>query len=345
MANTVLSNYYDRRALISVAEILKKPKTFLTATFFRNSQEFSTKNVDVDVYEGKRRIAAYVRRGSEGQLIEKRGFKTNAFEPPYLKPKIVITMDDLRKRVPGESIFSDGRIMPEAEAFIAAKIDEIDTDIIARNIEIQSKQAMYDGAVTAYDENNAILAQISFNRNDLLTYQEQAADLWSAATADMSASARRASRLTSQHGGSPINFALLGSDAATYFLKNTEVRLGVSKDWSSRGQLAYDLRDNGGIWLGMLDGVDYWTYDEYSINPATGVEELLIPAKKVLYTNINSPRSILYGGLELKAQPMGARGVKVYEVDDPEGTIVQVHCAPLCCDHHPNNTAVVTVLT
>jgi hypothetical protein len=343
MADTILSNYFDRRALIAVAEILKKPKTFLTNTFFRDSQEFSTKTVDVDLYEGRRRIAAYVRRGSEGQLVEKRGFQTNTFTPPYLKPKVAVFMDDVRKRIPGESIFSDGRIVPEAEAFIARMIDELDTEMISRNIEIQAKQALFDGQVVAYDENNAVLATISYGRNANLTYQT--GTRWSANGANPLKTAREASRKTSQYGGSPVNICLMGTDAADYFVDLDTVQKALSKDWSTRGQLAYDLRDNGGIWLGYADGVDYWTLEEYTINPADGTEELAIPAKKALYTNINSPRSILYGGLELKDQPMGARGIKMYEIDDPESTVVQVHSAPLAVDHHPNNTAVVTVLT
>lgn len=345
MASTKIIDYYDRRTLIAASEELKPPKTFLTATFFRDAQEFATESVDLDIYKGKRRTGAYVRRGSEGQLVGKIGFETNSFIPPYLKPKTVITPGDLRKRIPGESIFVAGRIVPQAEDFIARQLDILNNDIVVRNIEIQAMQALYDHAVVARDENKNVLATITFDRDASLTYQEAAGNLWSAAGAVITQSARRASRLTQQLSGFGVNFALLGADAADEFLKNDILQKSLSKDWAQRGGLAYDARPNGAIWLGFADGVDYWTYDEWYVDPADGVEKQLIPAKKVLYTSMNVPASVLYGGLELVDQPVGARGIKMWEIEDPNATVVQVHSAPLCCTHHPDAYAVVTVLT
>lgn len=343
MASTKLIDYFDRRTLFEIAEELKPPKTFLTSTFFPQVQEFATESVDVDLYKGRRRSVAYVRRGSEGQLVDKVGFETTSFTPPYLKPKTVITPADLRKRVPGESIFVSGQLAPSAEAFVAKQIDMIDNDIIVRNIETQAMQALFDGVVVARDENKNVLASIDFGRDISLTYTE--GTVWSATTAKITKTARVASRLIQKLSGYSVNVALMGSDAAEEFLSNDLLQKSLSKDWASRGGLSYDLRDNGGVWLGYADGVDYWAYEEYYIDPADDVEKLLIPAKKVLYTSMNAPASQLYGALELKDQPMGARGVKAWEVYDPEATVVQVHSAPLLVPHHVNAYAVVTVLT
>lgn len=349
MANTEnkIVNFYDRRALLDMAQELKRPTTFLTKTFFSRIEEFATASVDLDIRKGKRRAAAYVRRRAEGNLYEKQAFETNTFTPPYLKPKVVITPSDLRKRIPGESLFVNGgqELSTLAQDFIAEQIADIDEQIIIAAIEVQAKQALFDGVVTCYDEKGQVLATVNFDRHADLTYTEQAGDLWSAGTANIAESGRRASRLIRKHSGFGTQMAIMGADAAAKFFTDANLQKALSKDWSARGGLAYDLRPNGGVWCGYADGIDYWTYDEWYVDPSDGVEKQLIPAKKVLYAAANAPASQVFGALELVDQSMGARAIQTYTIDDPQAAVFQIHSAPLCVTKHPNAYAVVTVLT
>jgi hypothetical protein len=318
------------------------PTTFLTSTFFKNVKEFATESVDLDIYKGKRQTGAYVRRRAEGQNVAKRGIETNSFTPPYLKPKITVTPGDLRKRAAGENLFADGGLAVNAQQYIASQIDRLDKDIIVRNIEIQAMQALYEGKITARDENGNVIATVDFGRDSSLFYT--LATKWDS-TADKLDDALTAQLLVQEKSGFVADFALLGRDALKYWRADQNIQRSVSKDWSSRGELAWDLRAQGGIWLGVVDGMDYWTYNEFYSNLANnGIQEALIPSKYVLFASTQAETSQSYGALELIDQNMGARAIDMYTNDDPKGTTVQVHSAPALITHHPNAYAVVKVL-
>jgi len=336
-------NFYDRRTLLEMAEQLKRPTTFLLSTFFPRIREFASESVDLDIYKGSRRKIAYVKRRAEGSNVTKRGYETNSFIPPYLKPKVTILPSDLRKRVPGEDLFITGGLDSRAQDYIAEQIDEVDQQYIMAALEIQAMQAVYDGAVKAYDENGNLLATVSYDRAAALTFTES--PLWSAGTANIPATGRKVGRLMRKESGFAPNMCVLGSDAVETFLIDAGVQKALSKDWSARGGLAYDLRPNGGVWLGYMDGIDYWAYEEYYVDPADGVEKLLIPAKKALYASTQAEGVQLYGALELIEQPMGARAIQTYTVNDPNAAIFQIHSAPLCLTKYPDAYSVVTVLT
>jgi len=335
-------NFYDRRTLIETAAELLTPLTFLTSTFFKTIKEFATESVDLDMYKGRRQTGAYVKRRAQGQDVGKIGFETNSFTPPYLKPKVTITPGDLRKRVPGESLFSDGNLANQAQQYIASQIDRLDKDIIVRNIEIQAMEALYNGAVTARDENGNVLATVAYGRDAALVYT--LGTKWDS-TADKLDDALAAQLLIQEKSGFLADFALLPRDVVKYWKADQNIQRAVSKDWSSRGELAYDLREQGGIWLGMVDGIDYWTYNEFYSNLAnSGTVEALIPAKKVLFASTKAEASQSYGAIELVDQNMGARAIDMYPCKDPSGVTVQVHSAPLLIPHHINAYAVVRVL-
>jgi len=347
-ANSLI-NHYDKRALKGFAEELLVPNTFLVKTFFRDMEEFASEAVDLDLYKGKRRVGAYVKRRAEGQLVDKIGYSTKTFNPPYLKPKTPITPGDIQKRQAGQFLYDNSSNLSSAvEDFVARQINDLD-NIITRNEELQAMQALFNGIVTALDVDGNTLATIDYGRDAALSYT--VSTLWDAGTEDPLKDCRAARRLVQQKSGFTPRLVLMGSDAADAFLASSEVQGQLSKDWSARGNLAYDMREDGGIWLGHADGFDFWSYDEYIIDPADSTEKLLVPSKKVLIASPNARATRTYGSIEVAdfegnlTIEAAARYVDMYGEKDPASTIVQVHSAPLMVTNHPDAYATLTVLT
>jgi len=95
---------FNTRTMLAALEQMKRPKTFLLDMFFRAVSTSNTKYVDVDIVKGKRRLAAFVSPVIAGKPVEKRGFTTKSYAPPYIKPKLLTTADDLLNRLPGEAL-------------------------------------------------------------------------------------------------------------------------------------------------------------------------------------------------------------------------------------------------
>ena len=91
---------FDRRYMLAALEELRVPSTFFVKKFFANQVEFDTAHVDVDIYKGKRRVAAYVNPRAQGQAVDRIGYSTYTYEPPYVKPKMATTAEDMLKRMP-----------------------------------------------------------------------------------------------------------------------------------------------------------------------------------------------------------------------------------------------------
>jgi hypothetical protein len=351
MATNNLINHYDRRGLGEIAEELKTPTTFLVDTFWNDADEFATKDVDYDIYSGKRRTAPAGYRNEEGAHVNKLGFTTRTFTPLTYKPKKTITPDDILKRAPGGVIYDNsGNLAPQIQNFVAREINDLD-EMITRSEEFQAKQALFDGSITYYDKDrNSVGPAISMQRNANLSYTLTTE--WDDSGTDPLADLREARRRINLYSGFMAQTVLLGYEAMDKFMNVAAVYNSLSKDWSKRGELAYDMRDNGGIWLGMVDGFDIWTYEGYIINPSSGTEELIIPSKKVLVTSLNARQTKLYGAVAIEDNDGNliieatARYVDMYSAGkDPAGTMIQVHSAPLMARQHPNADAILTVLT
>ena len=95
---------FDPRVMDQMVRVLPATGGFFRDTFFTRRVPIVGTKVDVDFYKGKRRIAPFVNPRGSGKTVERTGYSTNTFETPLLKPKDVLTVEDLNVRLPGENI-------------------------------------------------------------------------------------------------------------------------------------------------------------------------------------------------------------------------------------------------
>ena len=99
-------NIYEPRYLAEVVRTTPPARSFLRDTFFSAVQTFPTKEVDLDIVKGDRKMAAFVHPAAGPQVIEMGGYETNSYKAPMLNPGILTTADDLMARMPGEDLYS-----------------------------------------------------------------------------------------------------------------------------------------------------------------------------------------------------------------------------------------------
>lgn len=352
MAALDLISHFDIRARLGLAEELKKPESFFVKNFFNRVKTFVSKKVDLDIMKRTRRMSAFVREDQEGNYLRAEGYSTKTVEAPYLKPKMLVTASDVQKRLPSMEIYDDGADLAATIADLVAEyVDVLDSEVIVRNEEWMARQALIDGKIIAVNEDKVEIASVDFKRTASLQAALTGTDKWSDASSDKLQTLRDRRRLVSKESGFSPRLALLGTKAADLFLADEKIQKILSQDWSKRGNLDFDMRDDNAVWLGTADGFDFWMFEEFIINPVSGDEELIMPEEKVLLGSTSAPATRVYGGISANDDNglivrATERFVDMYpsEKRDVGGTVVQVHSAPLMVTNHPDAYAAFDVI-
>ena len=103
MANEI--NIYEPRYLAEAVRTAPPICTFLRDRFFSKVKTFPTKNVDIDIVKGNRKMAAFVHPMVGGEIVQNEGYETKSYAPPLINPATVTTADMFLQRLPGEDKF------------------------------------------------------------------------------------------------------------------------------------------------------------------------------------------------------------------------------------------------
>jgi hypothetical protein len=324
---------FNTRTMLQALEELRTPNTFLLRKFFTTQRECPTKSVDIDIYKGKRRVAAYVNRRAQGQSIDRIGYSTHTYDPPYLKPKMVTTVDDLLTRLPGENVYSPMSPEQRANVQLGKDLAELDS-IITRSEELQAKQALFDGKIEVHDvDGNDVVDDIDFQRSATHTIDLTATGevSWDESGAQPLKDLRTWRRLNLQDSGLSSDIVIMGSDAVDTFLGNAEVQEKLDNYRMELGQLVMEAQELGVTYIGRIEGLDIYSYDEWYIDPSTGTEGALVPANKVLVGSTKARCERVYGAIDDASNGVFAvaRYPKTWVENDPSVRFLQLHSAPL----------------
>ena len=91
-------NMFDRRYMIEALQSLPPKRTFLKDLFFSNEVTVDTEFVDVDIYKGNQKMAAFVSPKIGSITVKKEGFETKTYRPPLIGLDDITTAEDLITR-------------------------------------------------------------------------------------------------------------------------------------------------------------------------------------------------------------------------------------------------------
>jgi len=343
MANTI--DLFDTRNLIAALRQMFPVKTFLKDNFFPDTSVHNTRNIDIDIKKGKRRIPLYVKREAEGTMVERIGFVTRNYTPPYVKPKMVTTATDFLKRDESRTIYETQEgPLARAQRRLGEDLATMD-EMITRAEEKQASQLLQGGILTLQGDGfvDTIDFEVPASHKPVLS----GADLWDASTGVPLEDLRTEKRRIKKSSGLSATDVIMGEAAINAFLANPSVTSQLDTRRIDLGLIIPEERANGVTFYGRIRDVamDLWGYDEWYVDPITGVETEMVDPKKVIIATRGAMTKTHYGAIEdLKANFAMARFSKSWQEDDPSAQLVMVQSAPLLALHQVDAFVILTVL-
>ena len=323
---------FDTRTMLPPLLQAKMAAKFLLDTFFPTILTFGTEYVDIDKWDGKRRLAPFVSPISEGVVMENIGFTTQSIKPPYVKPKMVTTAEHILARGIGQPINPTG-VTPQQKAQAKLGMDLIELrDTIVRREEWMASQLLQSGKVAIVGK--GFDAEIDYGMKATHQIVLAGADLWTAATGKPLKDMRDWARLAGQDSGKRPDVAVFGSEAVDAFLANVEVAAQLDNRRIVLGQIVQSELPDGVTYWGNIQGIDIYSYDEWYIDDTSGLEVAMVPVDMVFLGSTSAKTSRSYGAImDMNAIDAGLIETPYYPrswmTDDPAQRWLMLQSAPL----------------
>lgn len=137
-------NIYNTHTLLMAVEQLCPVPTFLKDRYFPTNTAtdvFSTDDVLIEYKDGNRKIAPFVAPRKGGVTMLRQGSKMERFEPPYIAPRRILTIDELKKRGFGEALLSNLTPAQRQLTMLLKDASEL-ADFITRREEVMAAETM-----------------------------------------------------------------------------------------------------------------------------------------------------------------------------------------------------------
>ncbi|WP_050697993.1 major capsid protein [Anaeromassilibacillus senegalensis] len=290
MPISVFNTYY----MAGMIEEIVLPQSFFRDRYFptnAGTDIFAADKVLVEYRDGDRKMAPFVVRRAGDIPIGRSGYEIHEFEPPYIAPSRLLTMDDLRKRGFGEALFSNST---PAERTRALQMQDL-TDLsrrIQRREEWMAAQTMINNGCTAiaYIDNDTVgepwdVFYYDVNGSNPAIYT--VSSKWDAAGGDFKADVEAMTGDLLDRG-LPATDLVVGTAVGQFIQSDEKLAKLLDNRRMEYGQLAPRLTSYPGIaWLGRLNfgGVDLDIYVvRETVVDEKSVTQRLFPATSAMVT-------------------------------------------------------------
>lgn len=339
---------YDRRSMLQAVRQMMPTNTFLKDLFFADTKTFDTEAVDVDYYKGRRKMAPFVSPRLPGTVVERSGFTTKSFKAPLIKPKRILTADDLKKRSMGENVYSSKSPDERATEMLADDLIELD-DQITRREEWMAAQVLFTGQVHMVGDGVDAILDYDFTNKVALT----GTDKWSDPASKKYRWLKSTRLAIIQKSGITPDTVLMASDVVDSFIEDLEIQKMMDIRNVEMGKINPKALPNGVTYIGTLTalGLDIYSYDEWYFDEETGTEKAMVPPGHLLMGSTRSKSSMLYGAVTL-IDPVsksfvtyeGSRIPHTWVSEDPPSRTIQINSRPLPVPHEVDSWYVAQVL-
>jgi len=280
---------------------------FLTGFFQSPPQNYhNSEEIELDIEREDEEIAIVVTDLSTGYRANVADMFTNKrMKPPIYKEKSPINAFDLIKREAGQNPFQDPNFQANAigRAFKNFRLLE---KKIRRAIELQAAQVLQTGTLTLRDSNGTALYTIDFQPK--ATHFPTSGTTWGQTGDDKLGDLQSLSNVLRADGKSSSDLLLFGEKAFESFIDDGKVQARLDSRNFSVGQVAPEMRGNGGTFQGFIWIGNYrfqmWTYDGRYKDPQTGNSTRFLDTGKVCMLSSQSSRlDLTFGSIPRIAPP------------------------------------------
>lgn len=304
-------NFYETHNLLMAVQELTPPTTFLRDRFFPTNDAtdiFSTDDVLVEYKDGSKRLAPFVAPRKGGVTILRSGYEVQRYQPPFIAPRRMLTIDDLKKRGFGEALLSNLTPEQRQRTILLSDAQEL-SEMISRREEAMAAEVMQtNGCVMKHiadDKDVSDDKEIRFysegSNPAAYTPSGNWASTYTGIIADIAA---MASLLTKR--GLAATELICGADAADAILENAEIQKLLDLNNYEAGRIDPSTLPNGASHIATLNAkgrlINVICYDEEYTDGSTS--KPYIDPKNVILTAPGAGRT-LYGAVSQVEQSDG----------------------------------------
>ena len=221
-------NFYDTHTLLAAVEQLTPPSTFLRDRYFPTNNAtdiFSTTDVLVEFRDGSKTLAPFVAPRKGGVTVLRKGYELHRYEPPFIAPRRMLTIDDLTKRGFGEALMTNLTPEQRQRAILLNDAQEL-SELISRREEAMAAEVMQtNGCIMKHiaddkDESDDMEIRFYSEASNPATYTP--ATKWDQSTAKILADLEAMVRLLTKRG-LPAADLVCAPDVADVIIRNAEI--------------------------------------------------------------------------------------------------------------------------
>ena len=231
----IFSTYY----LIALVEEIVPKTTFFRDRYFPTTDAdiFESDKVLTEYRKGDRKMAAFVAPRAGDIPIDRRGYQIHEYQPAYIAPSRLLTLDDLKKRGFGEALFAGSTQAQRAARIQLQDLIDLD-DRITRREEWMAVQTMINNACDMQEyidaETKGEIARVQFF-DGTSEHEYIVAIPWNAANGDFFGDVTAMCSMLAKRGlqaadlvlGSQAADAILGIEKVQKLLDNSRIHLGL----------------------------------------------------------------------------------------------------------------------
>ena len=294
---------FDSYYLAGVVEELPPMQTFFKDRYFPTNDStdiFANDKVLIEYRDGDRRMAPFVAERAGDIPIGRRGYEAHEFEPPFIAPSRLLTLDDLKKRGFGESILTNVTPEQRALALQVEDLKDLDSCITRREEWMAAQTMIHNGcSATAYIDNktsgqpwDVYYYDVTGSNPALYTVSSK----WDATGGDFE------SDITAMcedllDRGLPAADLVVGSTVGHFLQNNEKIIKLLDNRRIDLGRLAPKIEYPGIVWLGRWNfggsNLDIFIVRETYMDD-TGKMQRVFPATSAMVTAPNCGH-MMYG--------------------------------------------------
>lgn len=284
-------NFFDNYMLMAITEEIVPQATFFRDRYFPTGENdiFACDKVLTEYRKGDRKMACFVAPRAGDIPVERRGYEIHEYQPAYIAPSRLLTIDDLTKRGFGEAFYPGSTPAQRAARLQLDDLTDLDRRIQRRE-EWMAVQTMINNACTmeeyidADTKGDVNLVQF-YDGTSEHTYT--VGTKWDAANSDFFGDVRAMCNILARRG-LPAADLVLGIDAADAILEISKVRDLLDKNSGIIvGEINQTISYPGVVRMGVLNFGGFmltlWAVSE-SYENETGTDTPYFPATSAMVT-------------------------------------------------------------
>jgi hypothetical protein len=284
-----------------------EPTLFLSGFFNSPQQNFhNSEEVEIDIVRSEEDLSVVITDLSTGYRMNTEDIYTNkSFKPPIHKEAGPLNAFSLLKRTAGRTPFEDPQFQADATTRAFRIFRKMEAKI-RRSIELQASQVLQTGIVNLTDETGTALYNLNYAPK--ATHFPTAGITWTTGGGDDKLGDLRAlADVIRADGLKGANTLVFGDDAFDAFIQDTRVQNALDNRRMDLGQVAPDMRGQGGVFQGTIWIGNYrfnmWTYSGRYNDLQTGTSTRFVDPGKVVMLSDDSRFDATFGAVPSFVRP------------------------------------------